>query len=774
MSRRPGRREDTRFLTGAGRYVGDIRLPDESSAVILRSTVANARIAGVDAEAARDLPGVLGVFTADDIGDDLGPMPCQVKLPGADHFDAPRPALARDQVRFVGDSVALVVAETPEIARDAAELVEVDYEELPPVIGCEAALAPDAPRVWPGCDGNLCFDWSTGDAGAVDTAFAAAAHVTRLTLAQNRIVMNAMETRLAIGEWDAASETYTLTATTQGADLIRRLLAEPVFGVPVEKLRVLTPDVGGGFGLKHYLYNEYALVLWAARRLGRPVKWASDRLEAFQTDTHGRVQVAEAALALDGEGRFLGLRVSTVADLGAYLSTMAPLIPTMAMTGALAVLYATPKIHFRSRGVFTNTTPVDAYRGAGRPEAVYIVERLIDAAAAETGIDPVELRRRNLIPESAMPYTTPTGHVYDSGRFAENMDRVLAAADRDGFAERRRASEAQGRLRGFGIANYVENTGGATQENAEILIGGDGRVRVAVGTQSTGQGHETTFPQFLSAYLGLPEDCIDFVQGDSHALPFGGGTGGSRSLSMAGSAIRLAGDKAIARAVEIAAHLLECAATDVQYENGTLRVAGTDREIGLFDLARRAETGDGLPAALAGPLVGYARFDRKAPTYPNGCHACEVEIDPDTGIVTVIAYHAIDDFGRIINPQVVSGQVHGGVAQGIGQALLEDAVYDTESGQLLTASYMDYALPRADDVPALVNDFNEVPCTTNPLGVKGAGESGAIAGPPTVMNAILDALRPLGIRRLDMPATPARVWAAIRAARAGGSGQAAG
>ncbi len=770
---RTGRREDTRFLTGTGRYVGDIRLPGEAYAAVLRSPVANARLGGFDFGAALELPGVLGIFTADDIGADLGHMPCQVKLPGVSHFDAPRPALARGQVRFVGDSVALVVAESSEIARDACELIEVDYHELTPVVGIDAALAPGAPEIWPGCEGNKCFDWSVGDKDAANAAFDDAAHVTHLTLGQNRIVMNSIETRLAVGEWDEASETYTLTATTQGPDLIRRLLAEPVLGVAPDKLRVLTPDVGGGFGLKHYLYNEYALVLWAARRLGRPVSWTSTRLDAFQTDTHGRIQVADAALALDENGRFLALRVSTVADLGAYLSTMAPLVPTVAMMVALANLYTTPVIHFRSRGVFTNTTPVDAYRGAGRPEAVYIVERLIDAAAMETGIDPIELRRRNLIPEAAMPYTTPSGHVYDSGRFAENMQRVLDVAGHAKFEERRRASEARGLLRGFGIANYVENTGGATQESAEIRVGGDGRVRLAVGTQSTGQGHETTFPQVLAGYLGLAEDSIDFVQGDSDDLPFGGGTGGSRSLAMAGSAIRMAGDETVARATEIATHLFECSADDIQYEKGILRISGTDREIGLFELARRAEAGDGVPTGIAGPLMGHAHYECEAPTYPNGCHACEVEIDPDTGVVKVVAYCAIDDFGRIINSQVVSGQVHGGVAQGIGQAILEEAIYD-KSGQLLTASYMDYPLPRASDIPALVNDFNEVPCTTNALGVKGAGESGAIAAPPAVMNAIVNALRPLRIRHLDMPATPAKVWAAIRAARAGGSGQAAG
>jgi len=765
MTERGGRREDRRFLTGSGTYVGDISCPGQAHALVLRSPVAHARIRSVDIAAAAAIEGVIGIFTADDIGDDLGHMPCEVTLPGAEHFNAERPALARERVRFVGDSIALIVAETLNAARDAAELIELDLEEEPCVVGGEQALAQGAPLVWPKRPDNLCFDWTAGDRSTAEAALAKASHVTRLRLTQNRVVMNAIEPRFAIGEWDSATETYSLTATTQGSDLIRRLLAGPVLGVASDKLRVRTPDVGGGFGLKHYLYNEYALVLWASRRLNRPVKWSGERLDAFQTDTHGRAQTIDAALGLDADGQFVALHVETIADLGAYLSTMAPYIPTVAMVASLPVLYRMPHVFFRARGVFTHTTPVDAYRGAGRPEAVYITERLIDAAAVEVNLDPIELRRLNLIPESALPYTTATGHVYDSGRFAETMERVLVAADRDGFPDRRRDSNARGLLRGFGVANYVENTGGAPKENAELRIGVDGRIRLVVGTLSTGQGHETTFPQYLSTCLGVSEDHIDFVQGDTEDLSYGGGTGGSRSLSMAGSAIKHAADDLVARAKDIAADILECAVDDVQYENGWLHVRGTDRGIDLFDIARRAGTPGSLPDHLAGPLSGFALFERQAPTYPNGCHACEVEVDPETGSVRVVAYHSVDDFGRIINPQIVTGQVHGGVAQGIGQALQEESVYDPDSGQLLTASFMDYGIPRAGDLPNIATSFNEVPCLTNPLGVKGAGESGAIAAPPAVMNAVLQALRPLGVKHLEMPVTPAKVWRAIRHAQ---------
>ncbi len=769
------RLEDVRLLTGQGSYSDDFSAPGQVYGTLVRSPHAHAEILSIDGEDAKAAPGVLAVYTAADLSaDGIGDIPLMTPIPGRDGKvgpTPPNPVLARGRVRHVGDPVAFVVAETPHQARDAAEQILVDYRELPAVIDTAEAQNPDAPQVWDEAPGNLCLDWEMGDAEATEAVFEKAAHITRLRLVNNRVVVNSMEPRVALAEYDAEAQRFTLTTPSQGWGRLRGQLAEQVFKVAPEQIRILTPEVGGGFGMKIFLYTEQVMVMYAARKLGRPVRWTSDRSEAFLSDTQARDHVTEAELALDADGKMLAIRVLTTANLGAYLSNFSTFIPTSAGASMLCGLYTLKQVYNRVACVFTNTVPVDAYRGAGRPEAAYVVERLVDAAAQELGMAPEELRRRNFIPSSALPYETVTGFVYDSGEFERMMDEVLRLADQAGFPARQAEAHARGRLRGMGIASYAECCGGIGMEDARVRLDADGGLTLIVGTQTNGQGHATAYAQLLADRFGLEPEMIRTSQGDSEDLPEAGGTGGSRSLLMGGMAIQGAADKAVERMKALAGHLLEAAPADIEFDAGEFRIVGTDRRISLKDVAGASHGGDGLPPELAGPIDEHHHVDTPPMTYPNGCHACELEVDPETGVIRILRYVIADDFGKLVNPRLVAGQVHGGTAQGLGQALLERTVYDAESGQLLSGSLMDYCLPRADDLPEIELHLYEVPCTTNPLGVKGAGEAGAIGAPPAIMNALVDALRPLGVTHIDMPATPERVWQAIR--NAGANGKAA-
>jgi carbon-monoxide dehydrogenase large subunit len=682
---------------------------------------------------------------------------------GTPRSETPRLALAEGTVRHVGDPVAFIVAETKEAARDGAEAVMVDYDVLPAATDLATAHLPGVPQVWDTAKNNICFDWEAGDKAKADAAFARAAHVTKLTVVNNRVIVASMEARAAVAAWEG--ERLTLHTNTQGSWLVKNLLAANVFNIPPENVRVITPDVGGGFGMKLYLYAEHALVAFAARRLKRPVKWTSDRSEAFQSDTHGRDNITHGELALDANGKFLALRTVNYANMGGYLSTFAPFIPTGAGTKVLASVYGFEAVHAHVLGVLTHTVPVDAYRGAGRPESNYLVERLIDTAARELGIDRIDIRRRNMVPQSAMPYVTAMGQRYDSGAFAQLMDTALGKIDHAGFEARRAEAKARGKLRGIGVAYYLEATGGGPTENAKVVFAEDGAVDVYVGTQSTGQGHETAYAMLTSHELGIPMERIRIQQGDSETLPAGGGTGGARSLYSEGQAILVTTASVIEKGKQAAAEHLEAAVADIEFGGagggqGRFSVVGTDRGVGILELAaaQRARAAAGQSATLLDAME-TAKID--AHTFPNGCHVAEVEVDPETGIVSVPRYIVVDDVGHALNPLIVRGQVHGGVAQGLGQALMERTSYDNGSGQLLSGSFMDYALPRADDLPDIDVDLIEVPCETNPLGVKGAGEAGAVGSPPAVMNALVDAL---GGKVVDMPATPETVWKALRAA----------
>ena len=763
--------EDPRLLKGNGRYTDDIATPGEAHGVVLRSPHAAAKILSIDTEAAQAVPGVLAVITAADwTAEGLGEIPCVIPLKNADgtnRASTPRGALATDRVRHVGDAVAFIVAETAQAARDGAEAVLVEYEVLPSATDLATAHLPDAPLVWDGIGRNIAFDWEAGDKARAAALVAEAAHVTRLTVVNNRVVVASMEGRAATAEYDAAAEKFTLHCGTQGSWLVKNLLAGSVFKIAPEKVRVVTPDVGGGFGMKLYLYAEYALVCMAARRLGRPVKWTSERTEAFLSDTHGRDNITLGELAVDKDGKFLALRTRNYANMGAYLSTFAPMIPTGAGTKVLASVYGFQAIHAHVIGVLTNTVPVDAYRGAGRPESNYLVERLIDAAARDLGIDRIELRKRNMVPQSAMPYTTAIGQRYDSGDFPTVLDAALAKADWAGFPARQAASAAAGKQRGIGLAYYLEATGGGPTERAEVRFAADGMVEVLVGTQSTGQGHETAYSMLTANELGIPIEKIRVVQGDSDAIPTGGGTGGARSLYSEGQAILLTTATVIEKGKQAASEHLEASVADIEFTPaaGKFEVVGTDRGVGILDLARiqRERAAKGEAATL---LDAAEVAEIKSHTFPNGCHIAEVEVDPDTGMISVPRYIVVDDVGHAVNPMIVRGQVHGGVAQGMGQAILERTSYDKESGQLLSASFMDYALPRAEDLPDIEVDLIEVPCETNPLGVKGAGEAGAVGSPPALMNALVDALSRVGVTHMDMPATPETVWKAIAEAKA--------
>jgi carbon-monoxide dehydrogenase large subunit len=754
----PKRREDLRFITGHGRYLDDIAFDGLTHAVVLRSPHAHARIDGIDTAAARAAPGVLAVLTAADAAADglaaLRPGAETNTVTGEAFAFEPQPLLASDKVRHVGEAVALIVAETRDQALDAAELVDIDYAMLPAVTTAAAGRAPDAPLLTDKAPGNLCLDWRHGDRVAADAAFAAAAHVVTLRLDNHRLITNPMEPRGIVGTYDPATDRYTAYVSAQSIHATRDFAARAL-GVAAAQVRFVAPDVGGGFGAKNFVYPEHALLPWAAKRVGRPVKWIATRSEVFLADHQGRDQCSQAALALDVEGRFLALRVESEANLGAYLAGSSAAVQTFQYAFLPGTVYAIPVVDLRVVGVFTNTVPIGVLRGPGYAEANNIIERLIDAAARQCGFDRVALRRKNLVPASAMPMVNAIGNQVDSGAFPETFERALVAADTAGFAARRRLSEAQGKLRGLGFAYHIKGTGGNPSENVDIRFEADGTVSLITGTQHIGQGHETTFPQILADKLGVPNEQIKLRQGDTDLIVHGGGHGSSRATYMGGTAIFRAADEIILKGTRVAAEMLEAAEADLKFEDGDFVVSGTDRRVSLLDVATTArEAGT--------PLDTYHFWTREWMTFPNGTHVVEVEIDPDTGRVTLERYTAVDDYGVLVNPMVVAGQAHGAIAQGTGQALLETAVYDAESGQAIAASFMDYAMPRADDLPAFSLGFNSTRCTTNPLGVKGCGEAGAIAAFPAIHNAIQDALAPLGGKNFDGPASPARVWRAMR------------
>jgi carbon-monoxide dehydrogenase large subunit len=760
--------EDPRLLKGVGRYTDDIVLPGMLHGIVLRSPHAAASIDTIDTAGAGSVPGVRAIYTAADLqADGLGPLPCAAPVQnrdGSDMANPPHLALADGAARHVGDPVAFIVADTAAAARDAAELISVDYTVQPSAVDLAKATEPGAPLVWPEARNNVVFDWGIGDQAATDALFASAAHVTRLTVINNRVVVASMEARASIAEFDQATDRWTLYTNTQGGWLIKNLIAA-VFATEPEKFRVITPDVGGGFGMKAFLYPEHVLTCYAARKIGQPVKWASERGEAFVADTQGRDNLTTGELAIDKEGTFLALRTRNLANMGAYLSTFAPYIPTLAGGAVLSGVYDFKQIFANVIGVFTHTVPVDAYRGAGRPESNYLLERLVDAAARELNIDRAELRRRNMVPSSAMPHATPVGKTYDSGDFATVLDAALKRMDYARFPARRAEAARRGRRRGIGLAYYLEVTMGDPTERAEIRFADDGNVDLYVGTQSTGQGHETGYIQLTSQRLGIDAEKIRVRQGDTDTIPVGGGTGGSRSLYSEGQAILMTADTVIDKGKQAAAEALEAAPADIAFDDGRFSIVGTDRAIDIIELAalqrRKAAAGEQAIILDAAEIATVAEN-----TFPNGCHMAEVEIDPDTGVVEIVRYRVCDEFGKTVNPMIVRGQVHGGVAQGLGQALVERTDYDLETGQLLSGSFMDYALPRANDLPDIEVDLLEVPSVSNPLGVKGAGEAGSVGSPPALINAIIDALSADGVTHIDMPATPEKVWRAMSISRA--------
>jgi carbon-monoxide dehydrogenase large subunit len=772
------RKEDYRFLTGSGMYTDDVSVPGQTHACFVRSPHAHAAIKGIDAGKARAAPGVIAVFTGEDLAQaKVGGLPCGwliTDVNGQPMKEPPHPPLAQGKVRYVGDHVAVVIAETLNQAKDAAELVEVAYEMLPAAVDLGEARKPGAPVLHDIAPDNTCYVWALGDKAAVDRAFAGADHITMLEFVNNRLIPNAIEPRAAVAQYSRGDDSYTLYVSNQNPHVERLLMTAFVLGLPEHKVRVIAPDVGGGFGSKIYLYAEETVITWAAKQTGRPIKWTAERSESFLSDAHGRDHLTKAELALDKNGKFLAMRVATTANMGAYLSTFASCIPTILYATLLAGQYTTPAIYCEVTAVFTNTAPVDAYRGAGRPEATYVVERLVDTAAREMGIDRAEIRRRNFI--TKFPYQTPVALLYDIGNYEATLGEAMKLADVAGFEARRKQAESRGKLRGLGYSTYIEACGLAPSnvagslgaraglfEAGEIRVHPTGTVTVFTGSHSHGQGHETTFAQVVAERLGMPVENIDIVHGDTGRVLFGMGTYGSRSIAVGGAAIVKALDKIVAKGTTIAAHMLEAAETDIEFDRGNFKVAGTDKSVTIGQVAFAAYVPHNYPLDRLEPGLNESAFyDPANFTFPAGSHICEVEIDPETGRTRVVNFTAVDDFGKIINPMIVEGQVHGGLAQGIGQALLEGCVYDPESGQLLTGTYMDYALPRADDLPSFTVATKETPCTHNPLGVKGCGEAGAIGAPAAVINAIVDALAPLGVRDIEMPATAERVWRAMR------------
>jgi len=773
------RREDIRFLTGEGNYTDDINLHGQAHVFFLRSDIAHGVLNSVDTSAAEGMPGVVKIFTGADFAE-VGSIPCGWQVTdkhGAPMQEPRHPVLAEGKVRHVGEPIAAVVAETLSQARDAAEAIVVDITDLPAVVDMKQAVQEDAPKVHDDLTSNLCYDWGfvEENKAAVDKAFDEAAHVTTLELVNNRLVANPMEPRVAVGDYARGTGDHTLYTTSQNPHVIRLLMGAFVLGIPEHKLRVVAPDVGGGFGTKIFHYQEEAFCTFAAKACNRPVKWTSSRSEAFMSDAHGRDHVTKIQMALDADNNFTALRTDTYANMGAYLSTFAPSVPTWLHGTLMAGNYKTPLIYVNVKAVFTNTVPVDAYRGAGRPEATYQLERLVDKCAHELGVDPIALRRQNFITE--FPYATPVAVEYDTGDYVATMDKLEEIADFAGFDARRKESEAKGKLRGFGVNCYIEACGIAPSnlvgqlgaraglyESATVRVNATGGLVVMTGSHSHGQGHETAFPQVIAEMIGIPEEMVEIVHGDTANTPMGMGTYGSRSLAVGGSAMVRATEKIIAKATKIASHLLEASEGDIELKDGAFTVAGTDKSVAWGDVTLAAYVPHNYPLEDIEPgLEETAFYDPSNFTYPSGAYACEVELDPETGHVTIDRFAAADDFGNIVNPMIVSGQVHGGIAQGIGQALMENCAYDSD-GQLLSASYMDYAMPRASDLPFYTVDHScQTPCTHNPLGVKGCGEAGSIGSPPAVVNAVLDAMRSGGkdVGHIDMPVTPARVWAAM-------------
>jgi aerobic carbon-monoxide dehydrogenase large subunit len=761
--------EDGRLVRGRGRYHEDVNLPGQAHVVVVRSIHAHARIRGIDAREALSMPGVRAVFTAADLGDELGTMKMTLKRKrpdGSPMFAPPHRGLARGRARYVGDPIALVVADTRAQAEDGAERLRVDYDPLPSVTSTADAVKPGAAAVWDECPDNVSNVHEAGDAAAAETALARAHRVVRRRYVITRVHAQYMEPRGALGVWDPLEERYTLYADVQYPHRVRSALATNILRIPEHRIRVVAGDVGGGFGTKGWQYPEHRLVLWAARKLGRPLKWTCERREAIPADEHGRDNVTEAELGLDADGRFVGLRVRTLANVGAYVSSDRNLLATFSNVATLVGVYTIPAAHVQVTSVLSHTSSTAPYRGAGRPEATYVIERLIDDAARELGLDAVDLRRRNLIPATKMPYKTPLGVTYDCGDFAAGMERALKLADVAGFPARREAAAARGRLRGLAVVNAIERAAGPQPEFAEIRFSPSGGATIYMGTKNQGQGHETTFKQILHERLGLDPASVRFVDGDTDQVGFGMGSMGSRSTVIGGTALWVAADKVIAKGRKIAAKLLEAAEADVAFADGRFKVVGTDRAIGLAEVARAAFQPSQLPAGVEPGLYETGTFSPASDTWPNGCHVCEVEIDWETGTVELARYAIVDDVGTVINPLTLKGQLHGGIAQGVGQALMEQVVYEPESGQLLTASLMEYALPRAMDFCDIAIESNAVPTKLNPLGAKGAGEAGTVGALPATFNAVMDALAPLGVRELDMPASPERVWAAMQAARA--------
>ena len=764
------REEDPYLLRGAGRYVEDARALGQARAFVLRSPHPHALIRSIDASAARAAPGVLLVLTGEDaavlaLGRQSPRVP-RKRRDGSPGFVSPQPQLARERVRYIGECVAFVVAETLEQAKDAAELIVVDYEPLPAVVATDRAVEPDAPKVWPECSDNQAWFHELGNKAAVDAGFAKADHVVRHRMVINRVTTNSMEPRGCLAEYDRHDDRYVIRCTVQAPHRTRGIFASQIFKVPETQVRVICENMGGGFGMKGALYNEYPLTALAAKLLGRPVKWISERSEGLVSDEQARDNVTDAELALDKNGRFLALRVKTLANIGAYHTSDRAAGPPLVNLGVLAGTYTTPAIHVEVSGVMTHTMLTGHYRGAGRPEAAYVIETMVDLAAQKLGIDPVELRRRNTVPASAMPFKTGLVYTYDSGDFAKNLDDALGMADYAGFARRRDESKRRGKLRGIGVSNTIEASSGGMLEHAQLRFDPGGTLTLLMGTHDHGQGHGTTFKQVLSDKLGLDPGLIRFKNGDTDQISIGTGTFGSRSAVCGGSAVVLAADKIIAKGKQIAAHLLETAEHDLAFADGRFTVAGTDRSIALQDVAKNAYAAGKLPRSIEPGLDESGTYDGGAPTFPNGCHVCEVEIDEATGVVAIVRYVAVDEVGRAINPLLLEGQVHGGIAQGVGQALMEDVTYDRESGQVMTGSFMDYAMPRAGDLCAIEMATNEVPTKTNPLGVKGAGEAGTVGALPAVMSAINNALAARGAPYVQMPATAEKVWRALQAAGA--------
>lgn len=759
------RTEDPRLLTGRGKFNDDIPRDGEAMGFVLRSPHAHADIRSIDTSAAEKMPGVRAVLTGHDLADDgigtfPGPPPffaALTKPDGSPLVYPPQHALTSDRARYVGDPVAFIVAETLDQARDAAEAVEVDYAPLDAVVETDRAMDDGTIQIWDDVPKNYLFQAQIGDTAEADKAFDAADHVASVRLVNQRIVQNSMEVRGAIGSYDAGDDRYTIYTSNQNRHLLRTWLAGAFFKCEPTKIRVLVDDVGGGFGMKTHPYPEQVLVLVAAKRLGRKVRWISDRTEAFLSDLHGRDHISDCELALDKDGKFLAVRVKTVANIGAYSCSAGVSVPTQIGPKILTSVYDVPVADVEVKCVVTNTAPVGPYRGAGRPEAIYVMERLVDVAAHNLGIDPVEIRRRNLIPDNGFPYTNAVGTTYDSGAFEENMDLVAKMADWEGHEARRAEARTRGKLSGIAISQYLETTAGNPTETAEVEVEDD-QVVVRVGTQPMGQGHDTSFMQLVSAKLGVDFEKVLIDTSDSDNLPDGGGSHGSRTSHIGSVAALNSSDEVITKGTLIASEILETASADIEFTNGEFRVAGTDRSVTLFDVAKHARTSTTLPEELQGPLSGTDTHTIENWSYPNGCHVCELEIDADTGVIDIVRYCAVDDVGKVINPMLVAGQVHGGVAQGVGQAILENTVYDPLNGQMITSSFMDYTMPRADDLPMIELDTNEVPCTTNILGVKGAGEAGALVAPPVVIAAIANALRDCGVSHIDMPATPERIW----------------